>query len=126
MRLAHLLLAGVFLAFAITTFIQDQHHYATMASASGTVLRMVRLAKRSDPLVGFATPDGQQVQFLGDNPLLPLPRYQVGSRVTVLYEPAFPQRALIVNSMRWLFPLVGGAVGLYFLALAVWPSRTRD
>jgi len=42
-----------------------------MASASGTVLRMVHPAKRSDPLVG-------------------------------------------------------GAVRLYFLALAVWPSRKRD
>jgi hypothetical protein len=57
--------------------------------------------------------------------LLPLPRYQVGSCVTVLYEPAFPQRALILNSTRWLFPLLGGVVGLWFLGRGVWPSR-RD
>ena len=54
MRMAHGLIGGLFLAFGTASFIQDQRHYATMASAPGTVLRLVRLAKRSDPLVSWA------------------------------------------------------------------------
>jgi hypothetical protein len=103
-----------FLALAAYMFSDQQDHNARTATATGTVVRMEQLAKRSDPRVVFYTPDRQQVTFLGDSPLLG--GYSVGDNVTVLYEPEHPQRAQIANSTMWLLPTIFAVLGLVFIA----------
>ena len=105
---------------------------ASAATADGTVVDLARSGGSKStwrPVVRFALPDGETVEFtgkVGSNP----PSYQRGERVEVLYPPGAPQDAKIRDFLSLWFPatLVGGLGALFFLigaGITLWGVMQR-
>jgi hypothetical protein len=84
----------------------------------GTVIRMVAPdgGDGSKPVVQYQV-DGETYECEGSISSSP-PAYSVGQKVSVLYRPDEPQKALIGSFVdRWLLPLVFGGAGSLFAAI---------
>ncbi|MBZ0334217.1 DUF3592 domain-containing protein [Marinobacter sp. AL4B] len=100
---AALLVGAIILYNNTTSFLERSE------TAQGTVVELIR-SRSSDstsyyPVVRFTAAEGQPIEFRsnsGSNP----PSYNRGEQVTVFYEPANPQDAMIDG----FFSLWGGAV----------------
>lgn len=90
---------------------------------SGTVVGLVRSGSDDvtyRPEVAFTTIEGEEVRFISTTGSSP-PSYNVGDKVTVLYEPQNPINAEIKDFVSlWLGPLVVGGMGfIFFLVGAI-------
>ncbi|TXT37503.1 MAG: hypothetical protein FD138_645 [Planctomycetota bacterium] len=94
---------------------------AVAQRADGTVIRLVHQGggKRSGsaPVVEFHL-DGNRHEFrswLSTSP----PQFDVGDKVTVLYDPTDPQRARIESFVTlWLFPTIFSGIGVVMLVVS--------
>ena len=99
----------------------QQRKYANRKTVEGEVIAMESEIYNPGspgiycPVVRFHTPDGAEYEFQSEHGSRPS-MYKVGQKVTVLYDPADPQRAAIRSQVgRWLVPIVMGFLGLGFL-----------
>ncbi|MEN9206915.1 MAG: DUF3592 domain-containing protein [Gloeomargarita sp. GMQP_bins_120] len=66
------------------------------------------------PVVVYTLPDGRRLEVVARTGSTP-PRYRIGQRVEVLYDPQNPSRARINDFFElWLLPLFFGGFGLFF------------
>lgn len=87
--------------------------------AEGTVIRQIRNGRKSSvaPVVEFFV-EGQRYEFqswLSTSP----PQFDVGDKLSVLYDPRDPQRSRIESFVTlWLFPIVFGGIGTVMLVVS--------
>jgi len=132
-----LLVALLMLAIAVISGVSIARAVANEQSASGQVVDLTLRTSRGGydsqgtyqapqdyyyPVVEFALPDGthKTVQLAeGSWP----PAYEIGEKVTILYDPEKPINARIQsttsNILKWLVPGITGTLGVAFLAAAV-------
>ena len=115
---AALIVAGFYLGQSMAALT------ATGMRAAGQVVRVESVYSSSNhggytyyPVVGFALPNGGHREFrdrIGSNP----PMQSTGDKVTVLYDPAKPEQAMIDRGI-WNWALSGGLVlgGLVLLLM---------
>lgn len=120
---------GGFAVFELGSFLR------TAVSAEGTVVRLdwrvdmrrVRPSSGYQAVVRFRKADGGTHEFVDDSGSDP-PRYSIGEKVRVLYDPADPRNAKI-DSFRslWLAPVLALFAGVLilgiFAAIRVRPDR---
>lgn len=118
-------IGGIFIFFAITTFINTRTFIANAQNVTGKVVRLVY--KRSSdgsssysPVFQFRTISGQMVEVedsLSSSP----PMYDEGDNVEVLYDPANPQEAKIKKfSSLYFVTMIFGFMGSLFAVIGVW------
>jgi len=82
---------------------------------TGTVLNA-----DAGPLIGYTTADGRARRFQSHVASQP-PKYAVGDKVPLLYDPAKPSRAKIDSfSDQWLVTGLLGGFGLLFLLATIY------
>jgi len=129
--LASMLLGVVFAAFMLWRTVSLLR---VAAKASGVVVEEVRRSSQDGgtsyaPRVRFHARDGKAVDFVSSISSSP-PRYVVGDRVSVIYDPANPSRARI-NSFwdLWFLPMILGVLSMFNLvlywALGLYRERIR-
>jgi hypothetical protein len=105
----------------------------------GVVVEMVRMRDSEDkgyvfsPIVRFETADGRTHEFQSGLRTYP-PAYRTGEVVSVVYDPAVPDAAMIRSlTSLWLMPIILGfigtifcAVGTFMIAMCNWASRLFD
>ncbi len=99
------------------------------ALSQRAVAQVVRQVSDGDdlysPELRFPTPDGGAVSFVAGTAANP-PAYALGEKVTVLYDPAKPEQAVIDSFMaRWFMPLLFAGFGLIWLVIGVAPLILR-
>lgn len=118
MPLGAIIMAGVGIWYAIVSW----GFYSKGVKVQGTV---VRLASSSDsdgttysPVFSY-TVDGQQYEYESVNSSNP-PSYSVGDTVTLLYDPAKPERAR-QNSFweLWLLPMILCPIAAFMMVLSI-------
>jgi hypothetical protein len=120
---AFLLLAGWLLSNQFVFLYRAQRASATVVALEADPSNHKQNAVLF-PVVQFTTPQGQAVtaqSTMGNYP----PRYEVGQRVTVWYNPARPERMKVVSFFDQLFESVAalglGLVGAFLLFVARQP-----
>jgi hypothetical protein len=133
-RLATPILSLVAVVLMVVGFHLGQSMAALLATghrADGNVVRVESVYSSGNhggytyyPVVGFALPDGTHREFrdrIGSNP----PLQAAGEKVTVLYDPAKPEQAMIDRGI-WNWALSGGLMlGGFVLLLMVLKSLSN-
>ena len=131
-------LAGIGLLWGAVYELRNTRDFvAKSKTAEGVVLESVyrkQVSKRATgsyfPRLRFQTPDGQEVEFMGDTGS-PKPPYRNGEKVTVRYEPGNPGNARIEGFWSlWagvliLFGLGGVAAAVGFGTLLARARRPK-
>lgn len=105
---------------AVSVAIDRWHEIATAARADGTVIDLIESrdseSETYHPRVRFVTVSGESVEFTGSVGSDP-PGFDIGERVTVLYDPANPSGARIDAFFQlWFAPLAIGILATLFTA----------
>lgn len=108
------------LGFGIAMFGQVRHMESVGLHADGSIVRMHTGARNNKtPIIRFLTREGLQVETKCLFRLFAI-RHEIGEEVTVLYDPARPERAMIDNGIwNWDQPMFGFAGGALLMGLAV-------
>ncbi|WP_417538614.1 DUF3592 domain-containing protein [Marinobacter sp.] len=107
------MLAGAFVSYNSTASFLERSE-----SAQGTVVELIR-SRSSDsnsyyPVVQFTAGNGREIEFKSSTGSYPAP-YDRGEQVTVFYEPASPEDAMIDGFFSlWGAALIIGALGCVF------------
>ncbi len=121
---------GALCAAGIRGVRRSRHRAGTAQRATGVVVGQRSSwssSAQSDmlvhPVVRYRTADGREVTFQASVGSAP-PVHTVGQRVTVLYDPAAPERATIQSPVNWVVDAGfigcgGGLLGLGLLGLLV-------
>jgi hypothetical protein len=132
------MLGPTLLASGIFLFFRQRARIARSISAEGIVIELIpRRASREfilekteggvklekkylyRPLVRFRTQDGRTIKFSPSIATRPAP-YQVGDRVSILYEPDRPNQAQINRFVYlWFFPMMFIAFGVFTLGMGL-------
>jgi hypothetical protein len=114
-----ILLVGAFalLALGASCYNRAANFKKIAAEAQGTVIELKEDSSGANshtvyyPIIRFADKAGQEHTLYSTSGSFP-PAYEVGERVSVLYDPANPKEAK-VNSFTglWLLPLILGILG---------------
>lgn len=105
----------------------------------GVVVEMVRMRDSDDkgyvfsPIVRFETADGGTHQFQSGLRTYP-PAYRTGEVVSVVYDPAVPDAAMIRSPLSlWLMPIILSfigtilcAIGIFMIVMCNWASRAFE
>jgi hypothetical protein len=119
------IIAGVLLAIAGALFGWHRYQSAMLNRADAVVVRLDTTRDQTTrPRVRFATPTGQDVEFVAVDA-----HADVGDTLRVLYNPLQPTDAR-VRSFRatWLVATLFTSFGVVFAALAIgtaWMQRSR-
>jgi Protein of unknown function (DUF3592) len=109
---------------------------ARTLEVEGVVVEMVRMRDSDDtgyvfsPIVRFETADGGTHEFQSRLRTYP-PAYRTGEVVSVVYDPAVPDAAMIRSLLSlWFMPIILGfigtifcAIGIFMIVLCSWASR---
>jgi hypothetical protein len=109
---------------------------ARTLEAEGVVVEMVRMRDSDDkghvfsPIVRFETADGGTHEFQSGLRTYP-PAYRTGEVVSVVYDPAVPEAAMIRSLLSlWLMPIILSfigtifcAIGIFMIVMCSWGSR---
>ena len=107
------------LALSLVGLVSEWRFGQRASSAPGEVVRLN--AGGSHPEIRFVTEDGQTVEY-PQNGLVG--GYRTGDRVTVLYDPADPHRAVVDRfGARYGFAGLGGILAAAFLMVAIVQGR---
>jgi hypothetical protein len=132
------MLGPTLLASGIFLFFRQRARIARSVKAEGVVIELIpRRASREfilvkteggvklekkylyRPLVRFRTQDGRTIKFSPSIATRPAP-YQVGDRVSILYEPDRPNQAQINRFVYlWFFPMMFIAFGVFTLGMGL-------
>ena len=98
---------------------------ARTLEVEGVVVEMVRMRDSDDkgyvfsPLVRFETADGGTHEFQSGLRTYP-PAYRTGEVVSVVYDPAVPDAAMIRSLLSlWLMPIILSFIGTIFCAIGI-------
>ena len=109
---------------------------ARTLEVEGVIVEMVRMRASDDngyvfaPIVRFETADGGTHEFQSGLRTYP-PAYRTGEVVSVVYDPAVPDAAMIRSLLSlWFMPIILGFIGTIFCAIGIfmivmcnWASR---
>jgi hypothetical protein len=131
--LAVLIISGGTLAVAGGLAAHRSGELATAtARADGVVVAQARHGRSAAPVVEFSPAGAPPLRVEGRVSSRP-PAYRVGEHVSVLYDPAAPERAFLDTLWeKWFLPLLLGLVGLpdaiigLGLCVAAALGRSRD
>jgi hypothetical protein len=91
----------------------------------GVVVELVRMRDSEDkgyvfsPIVRFETADGETHEFQSGLRTYP-PAYRTGEVVSVVYDPAVPDAAMIRSLLSlWLMPIILSFIGTIFCAIGI-------
>lgn len=91
---------------------------AASGRAEGEVIGMAGHGRGRAPIVEFTPATGHAVRFEGSFSSKP-PRYRIGERVQVVYDPASPAHAFIDTFLeKWFLPFLLAMIGIPYLLVA--------
>lgn len=119
---------GVCILCSLATLWLDTFFFLNRAQpATGIVIGTRQLRGGTPiPTIRFQTTSGQTIEVEPDNPFQH--RYEEGSEVAILYDPATPQEALLHEYRLWglwLPPLLVAPIGLILTALGLSQARKQ-
>lgn len=102
------MMTATFVFFCLFGFlVLSSRHFVTHSmQAQGHVLRLIRDSDVYKPVVAFQTQDGTRIELKSSSGTSP-PTYAVGENVTVFYDPANPNSAVLND---WFSLWGGGAI----------------
>ncbi len=113
------LVGVVFTAIGLYLMISTLLFQANAVRVPGTVVADQSWGGEHKPRVSFETLDGKAMEF-ASHPKTRNLMYNVGEKVTVLYDPADPSNAKISSFYElWLTPVILLAIGLIGLGATV-------
>jgi len=111
----------IFSGIAAWMFYQQYSLEQTGIRVEGVVTGMVESSDNDGttyaPIVQFSTPGGRTYEFQSDTYSSP-PQYEIGERVSVLYPPADPRKA-VVSGANNLIMIIFAIIGITDLAFSV-------
>lgn len=129
-----LAISGIFaLGLGLISGILHQRDLAAYTGrATGVVVAFHRLGIATAqhtptyaPVVQFTTASGEPKRFTSNVATNP-PRFSIGQRVSVAYDPANPSHATIDSFFdNWMFPLILAGGGLPFFLIGLMMARAR-
>jgi hypothetical protein len=131
-------LGPTLLASGIFLFFRQRARIARSISAEGVVIELVQRRARGEfisvktehgvklekkylyrPLVRFRTQDGRTIKFTPSIAMRPAP-YQVGDRISVLYEPDRPNQAQINRFVYlWFYVIMFISFGCFTMGMGL-------
>jgi hypothetical protein len=130
-----LILRGIGLAMLLggaALFRIHRQRRAQWTATTGRVIEMIRSSSPSRhrsrallPVVEFTSAAKKRIRFNGEVASWP-PRYKVGDRAKVLYDPQNPDHAIVDDSdSSWIAPAILAGMGLLVVLLTFAETGTR-